>query len=155
VIRPGNLPECIGALLFLGIGFLVMREGYRMQAYAASVFVGDHTFPVILGTVSCVLSSLLLLQSWRQPKEARTDAARATANRVPLFLCLLLLLLYAGLILLVSYVPATFLVSAGLFRLFGGYRWHKAVLFAAVLTGCQYVLFDVWMKIPFPAGWLF
>ena len=157
MIRPGNLPDCIGALLFMGIGFLVMREGHRMQAYAASVFVGDHTFPVILGTVFAVLGALLLLQSWRRPPEAKADAAHshAKASRVRLYLCLLLLWVYAGLILLVGYLPATFLASAALFGLFGGYRWQGSVLFAAALTGCLYVLFDIWLKIPFPHGWLF
>lgn len=155
MIRPGNLPDCIGALVFLGIGFLVLREAQRLQAYASSVYVGDHTFPGILGILFVVLGALLLIQSWglrRGAKTAASPALTAATSRVRLLLCLAVLFLYAVLITAAGYVLATFLTSLALFRLIGGYRWLVSISCAVVLTGCQYILFIYWLQIPLSNG---
>lgn len=157
MIRPGNVPDSFGALIFVGIGFLVLREAHRLQAYASSVYVGDHTFPGIVGMVLVVLGGMLLIQSWRG--KGRTEAAArpdgAIQRRMRLFLCLAVLFLYAALITLAGYVLATFATSVALFRLIGGYRWPVSLLYAAVLTACQYILFIYWLQIPLSNGSLF
>lgn len=157
MIRPGNVPDCIGALLFVGIGFLVLREAHRLQAYASSIYVGDHTFPGIVGILFVVLGALLLIQSWGGRRGAKATAAPsfAASGRIRLFLCLAALFLYAALITLAGYVLATFLTSIWLFRLIGGYRWLASISYAAVLTGGQYILFVYWLQIPLSNGSLF
>jgi hypothetical protein len=53
-----------------------------------------------------------------------------------------------------GYTGSTALVSTGLFRAMGGYRWPLALLFGGVTTVLLYLLFRVWLLQPLPTGLL-
>jgi hypothetical protein len=54
----------------------------------------------------------------------------------------------------VGYTGSTALVSIGLYRAMGHYRWPIATLLAAVTTGLLFLVFRVWLNEPLPSGWL-
>ncbi|QRG66727.1 tripartite tricarboxylate transporter TctB family protein [Brevibacillus choshinensis] len=161
MIRLRNLPDLIGALLCIGLGFIVSGEAYRLQSYSGSTYVGDHTLPFILAIVFIALGAALLFQSFRSRKaegEAAAEdpeSAAGNSERSRLIFCFVTLFLYVWLLDWLGYVLATLLTSLVLFRLIGFYRWLTSLFFSIVLTGCLYAVFIVWLQITFSSGSLF
>ena len=48
----------------------------------------------------------------------------------------------------------TLVVSTGLYRAMGRYRWPVALLIGCVTTGALYLMFRVWLHEPLPTGWV-
>ncbi|MED4751983.1 tripartite tricarboxylate transporter TctB family protein [Brevibacillus choshinensis] len=160
MVRQFNLPDLIGALLCIALGFIVSLEAYRLESYASSAYVGDHMLPYILGIVFAVLGVALLFQSFRTKKGEENAAieesdSTASGERTRLILCFLSLFLYVWLLNWLGYVIATLLASFVLFRLIGFYRWLTSLFFSILLTGCLYGVFVYWLQITFPSGFLF
>lgn len=155
MIRLRNLPDLIGALLFMALGIIVTLEAFRLKKYASMAFVGDHTLPLVLGSVFVVLGAVLLGQSFHVRQQRKKGAAEeafpgASGERTRLLLCLAALFLYVWMLGALGYAPATWLASVVLFRLIGSYQWLTSLFFSALLTGCLYVLFICWLQITFP-----
>lgn len=149
MIRPGNLFDFIGALLFTLLGVVVSIEAYRLQSYASSPYVGDHTLPSVLGGVFLVLGVVLLFQSFRLQAATSAKSSIPAELRMRIILCLSVLFLYIWLLGMVGYIVATWLISVALFRLIGWYRWTTSMLYAAILTVSQYLIFVYWLQIAF------
>lgn len=148
MVRPGNLSDFVGALVSILLGAVVSIEAYRLKSYASSAYVGDHTLPTVLAVVFLGLGVILLLRSSRsQPADTKKSSISADI-RMRLILCLAVLFLYAWLLGIVAYIVATWVVSTSLFRLIGRYRWTTSMLYAAILTVSQYVVFVYWLQIP-------
>ncbi|CAJ1001492.1 tripartite tricarboxylate transporter TctB family protein [Anoxybacillus sediminis] len=146
---PYNVPDFLGAVLSIIAGVVVILEAYRLRAYALSPYVGDHTLPAILGLGFLLLGAVLLVRSFRDQER---DKEPPSPHRTSIFRCLALLGAYCLLIDIVGYLTATMIVSAILFRVVGRYGWGTAIASAAVLTGCLYVVFIMWLQMSFPAG---
>lgn len=149
---PSNRPDFFGAVLSIAIGIAVSLEAYRLRAYSISPYIGDHTFPAILGAVFLLLGTVLLIHSYRKQGGKPT---LPSSFRGKMIQCLAVLFLYTLLIVISGYVIATLVASAALFRLIGQYRWPISVALACVLTGSLYIVFIKWLQISFPAGYLF
>jgi Tripartite tricarboxylate transporter TctB family len=65
-----------------------------------------------------------------------------------------LLIAYWAILPSVGYTLSTAVVSIGLYRGMGGYRWSIAVAAAAITTVALHLLFRVWLRQPLPGGWL-
>jgi hypothetical protein len=52
-----------------------------------------------------------------------------------------------------GYTVSTLIVSTGLFRIFGGYRWPTAFLIGGATTGALFLIFVIWLVEPLPTGW--
>lgn len=149
MIRPGDFYDFFGALLFTLFGVVVSAEAYRLQSYASSPYAGDHTLPSILGVVFLVLGVVLLFRSLRSQAGVSAKSSIPAELRTRLVLCLSVLFLYIWLLGMVGYIVATWLISVALFRLIGWYRWTTSMLYAAILTISQYLIFVYWLQIAF------
>lgn len=141
-----------GTMVLLGV--LAIVEGVRLHALrtemVAGAVVGDDTFPLMVGVALLLLGGTAVL--------VRLPSAKVTIPRGPVRARMLWgLALLAGYWLIlpsVGYTGSTALVSVGLFRAMGGYRWRGALLLGGVTTGLLYLLFRVWLLQPLPTGWL-
>lgn len=154
VRRPHNRADWIGALFCMAIGVMISLEAYRLQAYAQSLYVGDHTLPAILGFWFVMLGGVLLVQSY--PGKAHAAPPRQAVapgdERPRVLFAGLSLLLYAWLIGAMGYLLATALASVAFFMLIGFYRLYVAVFYSLLLTGAMYAVFILWLQMPFPGG---
>lgn len=147
---PGKV---VGGIMVL-LGILAIVEGVRLHALrtemVAGAVVGDDTFPLIVGVALLLLGGAAAFV--RLPSATVTIPRGAVRARMLWGLGLLagywLILPYVG------YTGSTALVSVGLFRAMGGYRWRGALLLGTVITGLLYLLFRVWLLQPLPTGWL-
>ena len=142
-----------GALVLLGI--LSLWEGWRLHALrtqmVACAVVGDDTFPTLVGAALLLLgASILLVVKLPQVKVARPYGA----PRMRMILGAGVLAAYWLIVPYLGYTAGTALVSTGLFRAMGGYRWPQALLLGGATTGLLYLLFRVWLLQPLPTGLL-
>ena len=142
-----------GTLVLLGI--LSLWEGWRLYALrtqmVAGAVVGDDTFPSIVGAALLLLGAAMLFVA-RLPQVKVAPPYGEPRKRMILGAAILvaywLILPYLG------YTGSTALVSTGLFRAMGGYRWPGALLLGSATTGALYLLFRVWLLQPLPTGLL-
>jgi hypothetical protein len=117
----------------------------------AGAVVGDDTFPMIVGATMLLLGAGILFVA-RLPQ---VKVARASGEpRMRMILGTGVLAAYWVILPYLGYTGSTALVSTGLFRAMGGYRWPLAVLFGGVTTVLLYLLFRVWLLQPLPTGLL-
>jgi len=142
-----------GTLVLLGV--LSLWEGWRLYALrtemVAGAVVGDDTFPLIVGGGMLLLGAGILFVA-RLPQVK--VAAPYGEPRKRMILGAGVLAAYWVILPYLGYTGSTALVSTGLFRAMGGYRWPIALLLGGVTTGVLYLMFRVWLLEPLPTGLL-
>jgi hypothetical protein len=142
----------VGAILVL-LGGLALREGRRLsvlrETLVAGAVVGDDTLPMIVGAALVVLGVYLLFAT--PPPSARVELPHG-AVRSRMLTGAAMLVAYWVLVPWLGYTGGTAIVSTGLYRGMGGYRWPAAALLGAVSTAVLYLLFRVWLRQPLPTG---
>ena len=142
-----------GVLVALGVAALVeaRRLASLREEMVAGAVVGDDTFPWIIGAALVLLGLYVLVGArWRGPRVAfPVGPARAQMLATAgVLVAYYLIAPYLG------YTLATLVVSTGLYRAMGRYRWGTAILIGGITTGALYLVFRVWLHEPLPTGWL-
>jgi len=143
----------VGAILVV-LGVVSVVEGIRLYALrtqmVAGAVVGDDTFPLIIGVALIGLGVAAVAVKVPTIKvELPAGAVRRQMLAAGgILFGYWLILPYLG------YTASTALVSTGLFRAMGRYRWRIALLLGGVTTALLYLLFRVWLLQPLPTGWL-
>jgi putative tricarboxylic transport membrane protein len=149
-----NERRVAGGVLTL-LGAIALVEARRLTALreemVAGAVVGDDTFPWIVGG-SLLLLGLYALFLARWPP-ARVTVPTGPARR-QLVACVGALAAYYVVTPYLGYTLGTLVVSTGLYRVMGGYRWPVALLIGTLTTGALYLLFRVWLHEPLPTGWV-
>lgn len=135
------------------LGVLALREGWRLYGLrtqmVAGAVVGDDTFPFIVGAALVALG--VTAAFLRPPARVKVTIPHG-AYRGRMLIGAGLLVAYWAIVPYIGYTGSTALVSTGLFRAMGDYRWPAALLLGAVTTGLFYLLFRVWLLQPLPTG---
>jgi putative tricarboxylic transport membrane protein len=152
--RRGREGRVAGGMLVL-LGILSLWEGWRLYALrtqmVAGAVVGDDTFPFIVGAALLLLGASILFVV----KPPLVKVARPSGEpRTRMILGAGVLAAYWIIVPYLGYTGSTALVSTGLFRAMGGYRWPFALLLGGATTGLLYLLFRVWLLQPLPTGLL-
>ena len=150
----GREGRVVGGMLVL-LGILSLWEGWRLHALrtqmVAGAVVGDDTFPFIVGAALLLLGASILFVA----KPPQVKVARPSGEpRMRMILGAGVLAAYWVIVPYLGYTGSTALVSTGLFRAMGGYRWPLALLLGGATTGLLYLLFRVWLLQPLPTGLL-
>ncbi len=159
------MAQIIGFLVLIGIGvgYLGLTTRYALGSLTDP---GPGIFPLVAGLLVVVLSSWSLFQSLRSPKgreskssepakvqgEEETGAAKPSEQRV-----ILMILAIAVYILAASHVgflTSTFFLILFTSRLSGAKDWLRPGLFSLGILLFCYLLFEVWLKLALPRGWL-
>ena len=144
----------MGGILFV-LGVVAVIEGWRLHALrtrmVAGAVVGDDTLPLITGVALIVFGILVSVVA---PAAAATVTWPSGPQRTQMLSAAGLLTAYWLILPYVGYTASTAVVSLGLYRTMGKYRWPIATLLAAVTTGILFLMFRVWLREPLPTGWL-
>lgn len=149
-----NERKITGGILVL-LGALAMLEARRLSVFreemVAGAVVGDDTFPWIIGASLFVLGLYAIFVA-RWPM--RHVEFPAGAERRQLVASAGALLVYYLVTPYLGYTVSTLVVSTGLYRAIGGYRWPVALFIGVVTTGALFLVFKVWLVEPLPTGWI-
>jgi len=159
------LTQIIGflVLIVVGVGYLGLNTRYALGSLTDP---GPGIFPLVAGLLVVVLSSWNLFQSLRSPKggesksaepakvrgEEETGAAKPSEKRV--ILMILAIAVYIPAASRVGFLTSTFVLILLASRLAGAKDWLRPVLFSLGILLFCYLLFEVWLKLALPRGWL-
>jgi putative tricarboxylic transport membrane protein len=148
MLAKNMLSNRIGGLFAIILGIVSIIEGIRLYPSRMSPMVGDHTLPILFGAILVILGLLIIFVK----SEFFTVKFPPKDVRKVIYYSIALMFLYCFLIHYLGYTITTFLISAWLFRVFGSYKWIKCFFMSAVSTIALYLIFILWLNMPFPAG---
>jgi putative tricarboxylic transport membrane protein len=115
---------------------------------------GPGFMPFVMGALMIVLAIALFLES--------SFATRKTPSRKislwsdvywkRVIYVAVLMLAYALLLSKLGFLLDTFLMMVFLLKSGDPIKWPTAIFVGALTAGISYVLFGIWLKVPFPAG---
>jgi hypothetical protein len=149
------------SLVWSGVGI------FELGLWIPGVSADSGFIPTVFGIVTLICSVIMLVQNLKKYNESKnapqaaeevkkeeSPASQDIKGKIlafvkkyaPVFFGLfgLLSLQYLGLI------PMVFLIILGWMKLMNQFPWKKSILFAAVVTVVIYLIFDIWLQIPFP-----
>lgn len=146
------LAQRIFALILLLVCAALAVMAWPYQAPFSYEPVGPRAYPLLmLGLLSLALAYM----AWR-PAAIVHDADERPLDRPTLKkigLCILLLLLFAGLFEPLGFILTSALIGIPMARLYGG-RWLPSAVVISVMSVLLYLLFDKAMDVPLPLGLL-
>jgi putative tricarboxylic transport membrane protein len=152
---PGRNQRWVMACVLIVLGVVALAEGWRLHALRtqliAGAVVGDDTLPLITGVALIVLGILVAVVA---PPQSVKVMWPSGAQRTQMLSAAGLLAAYWAMLPYIGYTGSTAVVSLGLYRAMGNYRWPTAALLAAATTGILFLVFRVWLQEPLPTGWL-
>lgn len=117
---------------------------------------GPGFFPLWLGIILGGLSIGLLLQAARRKEGARVlgDILAEKVRWPKVLFVLIALVLYGCLMNILGFLIVTFLLMAFLLRFIEPQPWRSVVGWTLVGSLGSYLVFEVWMKLRLPKGFL-
>ena len=137
--------------LLIGVAVTFFSRKYSMGTLSEP---GPGVLPFGLGLVLILLSVLLLFRS-RRHREMSQDKRLPFGSRYGRVLWVILLL-GAGTFCLetLGYLLLLFLLIAGAMVIVEPRRWVSALMLGVASSILSYVLFNIWLKVPLPRGWI-
>ena len=149
-----NERRVAGSVLVL-LGVVALIEARRLtglrEEMVAGAVVGDDTFPWIVGGSMVLLGLYALFVAPWAPAHVSFPVG---LERRQLLTSIGALAGYCAITPYLGYTLSTLVVSTGLYRAMGGYRWPVAILIGGLTTGALYLMFRVWLLEPLPTGWV-
>jgi putative tricarboxylic transport membrane protein len=135
-------------LLLACIGLAAMAWPY--QAAFSYEPVGPRAYPLLmLGLMSLGLLYMAFRPSPIVHSEEEPPLDRETLIKISL--CVVLLLIFAGLFEPLGFVLSSILIGIPMARLYGG-RWLPSAVIISLMSVGLYLLFDKVMDVPLPLG---
>ena len=137
-------------LLLVCIGLGLMAWPYKAPfSYEP---VGPRAFPLLMLTLMGI--SLLYMAIRPTPiVHSEDEPALDRPTLIKIGICIVLLLVFAGLFEPLGFVLSSILIGIPMARLYGG-RWLPSVVIITFMSIALYVLFDKVMDVPLPLGLL-
>lgn len=152
-------------LILFSVVFLVYTTHYPIDDWESP---GPAVFPLLLGTVLLILAAgqfvRVLWMLRRQPPPAGEKTPwiavlrrflRDNDAERQVFLLVAVLFLYVLLMPWVGFFVSTFLLVIASSRLMEARNWGPPVILSLAMGLFCYFLFEVWIKLSFPRGFLF
>ena len=137
-------------LLLACAGLALMAWPY--QAAFSYEPVGPRAFPLLmLGLKGLGLLYMLFRQTPIVHSDDDPKLDRETLNKIGI--CIVLLLIFAGLFEPLGFILSSILIGIPMARLYGG-RWWPSIVVTTLMSIGLYLLFDKLMDVPLPLGLL-
>ena len=137
-------------LLLACVGLALMAWPY--QAAFSYEPVGPRAFPLLmLGLMGVGLLYMLFRPTPIVHSEEDPKLDRETLTKIGI--CVVLLLIFAGLFEPLGFILSSILIGIPMARLYGG-RWGPSVVVTTLMSIGLYLLFDKLMDVPLPLGLL-
>ena len=157
--------ELTSSFVFLlaGAGYLSYNAGYSLDTWNNP---GPGIFPLIVGVTFMILTVFQLGHALRRPKEGRDQervgwnlgSAKASLRegvRAKPFLLVIVIILYLLMAKGAGFFISNFLFVTVSSKLLGARDWRGPIALAAGIDLFCYLLFEVWLKLSLPRGYLF
>lgn len=150
----------INILIFLVGGYWV-QQGISVYKFWLKGVPGSGFMPVLFGVLLMVFSGYLLVQAVRKLKqdpgsEAKEGKPATAEGKYPVWIRPLVPAVYTllaiGLMVLTGVIPAMFLTAFLWLFCISKVKLGKSLLITTIVTLFVFLVFVLWLKIPFPRG---
>jgi hypothetical protein len=143
-----------GLVLLVIAGFITW--GSLSLPYGNIHNPGPGFFPLWLGMILGAIAVGLILKSTRQKEDAKLlqDILSEKVRWEKVFLVLIALILYGSLMNYFGFLIVTFLLLAFLLYFIEPHPWKTVVGWTLIGAFGAYLIFEVWMKLRLPKGFL-
>ncbi len=142
--------EIVIALVFLGIGAMVVYDSNRLGFRWASDGPEAGYFPFYIGTFICVSSLVTLAQAVFGKKRSGVFVEWAPLRQV------FSVLVPAGFFVLGIQMIGIYVAAAAYIAVFmvwlGKYGWLKSIVLGLAVSVVMFMMFEVWFKVPLFKG---
>lgn len=147
----GRAPWAAGFLLLFGILAIVEARKLTIGELGRP---GPGFFPFYLAVALAIVSLVLLVQSLHQAtgEQRPFQEPGESLRRGKIAWTLFGLFLYAFALEPLGFLLPTFILMLFFFRAVDPLRWTAAISGALATSALTYVIFKLWLQIPFPAG---
>jgi putative tricarboxylic transport membrane protein len=118
---------------------------------------GPAFLPLWCGIIMAILSSIIFLRALWEDKIGRWTKGKdsfLTSRWPKLVIVIFILSVFAVLLETLGFIIMTFVSMFGLLKVVGKIKWRIALIEAALATIISYTLFEIWLNVPLPAGFL-
>ncbi len=149
--------------LFAGAGYLAYNTDYSLDTWNNP---GPGVFPLIAGGVFLILAACQLVRTLKRPKvedDQKSAGWSIQSAKVSLreglrtksFILVVAFILYLLMAKRVGFFASNFLFVTVSSKLLGARDWRGPIALAAGIDLFCYLLFEVWLKLSLPKGYLF
>lgn len=145
----------IFGLICLGLSFWLILEASRYD-YRTEFTPGPGFAPLWLGVIMGLFSLYLIVNSYRR-KGKKDDEKRILPERKSLRRIGLILLLLAGYVVLfmsLGFLLSTCALVILLLYLLESYSLFRSFFYGILFSGFAFLIFQYWMEVELPRGWL-
>lgn len=148
--------DVIGSLIWMAVG-AIFCIGSLDFGFSRLGTIGGGFFPFVAGAALIALAIVVLITALTEKKEDEPAKEPFLPERDSLKKLLSALLALFAYVLVLKYggfVPTTFLFMIFLLRFIEPQRWIVALGAGALTTGAAHLVFNVWLKVQLPRGFL-
>lgn len=147
-----------GFILLLSIIYTFNTLTLRMGNVNAP---GPGFLPLGIGIGAIIMAVIVLTNSLLKMKKEKLkeqpnqeeDSPEVINNR-RVFLFVLGIVIYTAIFEVAGFLVATFCLMFYLFRIMGIEGWLKPIVYSLLSAGIAYIVFALWLKVPFPQGFI-
>ena len=151
-----NRDEVVGGIVIFLFGAVTIFLSLKMDI-GTFRNAGTGMFPLFLGVLLMILSSLFLLKFFFQNKKAPVKGepiVEIPGSKKQMIFFLGTMAVATLFFNKLGYPLTSFLLMLGLLRILGMKRWALNILISFVTAVGSYFLFVQWLNIPMPKGWI-
>jgi hypothetical protein len=127
------------------VGVLWIYVGLRYHGWYVDEKPGSGFFPTIIGGLLAFVSVLAVNGEFRE------DPPEFLKSHLHPLLAAVAVVLLA---LLIGFFPALTLYVFGWLKFYEKYSWKTSVVTTTITIAVVYGIFAMWLRVPFPVGWI-
>lgn len=142
--------------IILGLLGLLVTVGASQMPVGSLAQPDDGFMPLVTGSAMVALSARLAWRGLRRSIQSSPSHAFWPESQRGLRVACVIgaMLVYVVAFEWVGFVPATFALFVFLLKAIEPVPWKTAVLMSVLVTVGCFLLFQVWLQVQLPAGWL-
>ncbi len=139
-------------LLIIGLGFVGYSTKYNIGNLNNP---GVGFFPILIGVALAGLAGFFLVREWSPAPGQKGEAPSAPPILTgKAYGVVATLVAFAALHSILGYWTSIFGAMAALLRVAGVPSWKKSLLGGAITSAVSYLVFEYWLGVLFPEGWI-
>jgi putative tricarboxylic transport membrane protein len=151
-----NQGNMVFSIICLGVSLWLILESSNYN-YIVKYTPGPGFFPFWLGVVLALFSTALLIETCIKKGRKNPDEPSRLPGRQVLYRVGLITLLTAGFAILMTslgFVLSVILFVSGILFFMERVPAVRSVITGLIMSACVYLIFEYWMQIGLPAGFL-
>ena len=142
----------ISTLFLIGFSVLILYLSLKLKV-GSFKNPGAGFAPFLASLLLLSLSALIFIKEFLGFAEGGQKVASISWKNLTKPINLMIALIGYGLLFAVlGYAISTFLLMLAMFIIYEPKRWGRKIISACIIVGISFLVFDLWLRVPFPKG---